>query len=266
MKIGIVGCAGRMGRMLLKQVLETEGCELVGGTERPGSPNLGADLGSLAGQAPLGRVVGDDAKALFEAADVVIDFTAPAATRMHAKLAVETGTGLVVGTTGLSAEDLAEIRTAAEAAPIMQSFNMSMGVTLLADLVQRAAAALGPDFDIEIVEMHHKHKVDAPSGTAILLGEAAAAGRGVELDAVSQRGRDGFTGERRKGDIGFAALRGGDVVGEHTVYLAGAGERLELTHRATARAIFAVGAVRAALWLENREPGRLYTMKDVLGL
>jgi 4-hydroxy-tetrahydrodipicolinate reductase len=266
MKIGIVGCAGRMGRMLVREVLKTAGCELAGGVDRAGSPGLGQDIGSLAGCPAAGVTLGSDAAALFAASDAVIDFTAPAASRAHAKLAAETGTALVVGTTGLAADDLAAIRAAAARAPIVQSFNMSLGVNLLAALVEQAAAALGPDsFDIEIVEMHHQHKVDAPSGTALLLGEAAARGRGVALAAVSQRGRDGFTGERKAGDIGFAALRGGDVVGEHTVILAGAGERIELTHRATQRAIFAAGAVRAAKWLAGRKPG-LYSMVDVLGL
>ncbi len=266
MKIGLVGCAGRMGRMLVQEILKTEGCELAGGIDRAESPCLGQDIAVLAGCPAAGLPLTADAAALFAAADAVIDFTAPAATRAHAKLAAETGTALVVGTTGLSDDDLAVIRAAAAKTPIVQSFNMSLGVNLLAALVKQAAAALGPDsFDIEIVEMHHKHKVDAPSGTAILLGEAAAAGRGVDLAAVSQRGRDGITGERKTGDIGFASLRGGDVVGEHTVTLAGAGERIELTHRATQRAIFAAGAVRAARWLEGRKPG-LYTMVDVLGL
>ncbi len=266
MKIGLVGCAGRMGQMLVKQVLETEGCEPAGGVERAGSPALGQDIGVLAGCPATGLMLGGDARALFAVADAVIDFTAPVATRENAKLAAETGTALVIGTTGLSADDLALIGVCAARTPIMQSFNMSLGVNLLAVLVRQAAAALGPDaFDVEIVEMHHKHKVDAPSGTALLLGQAAAEGRGVDLASVSQRGRDGITGERKTGDIGFASLRGGDVVGEHTVILAGAGERIELTHRATQRAIFAAGAVRAAKWLAGREPG-LYTMTDVLGL
>ncbi len=266
MKIGIVGAAGRMGRMLIKQVLETEGCTLVGGTEREGSPMLGHDLGLIGGGSAIGVVASSDVRAVFEVADVVIDFTVPAATRAHAQLAAQTGTAMVIGTTGLTPEDLDEIRAASQKAAIVQSFNMSLGVNLLANLVERAAAALGPDaFDIEIVEMHHKHKIDAPSGTAILLGEAAAKGRNVNLAEVTQSGRHGETGARRAGDIGFAALRGGDVVGEHTVILAGAGERIELTHRATQRAIFAAGGVRAATWLEGRKPG-LYSMKDVLGL
>jgi 4-hydroxy-tetrahydrodipicolinate reductase len=266
MKIGIVGCAGRMGRMLVQEVLKTPGAELAGGIDRFESPFVGQDLGLLAGCPATGGALGHAAPALFAASDAVIDFTSPAATRAYARLAAETGTALVIGTTGLEPDDLAVIRTAAAKAPIVQSFNMSLGVNLLAALVKQAAASLGPDsFDIEIVEMHHKHKVDAPSGTAILLGEAAAQGRGVDLAAASQRGRDGITGERKVGDIGFASLRGGDVVGEHTVILAGAGERIELTHRATQRAIFAAGAVRAAMWLEGRPPG-LYAMTDVLGL
>jgi 4-hydroxy-tetrahydrodipicolinate reductase len=265
MKIGIVGCAGRMGRMLLKQVLETQGCTLAGGTERPGSEFLGQDLGILAGHTANGILSTDNTRAVFEAADVVIDFTAPAATCCHAKLATETGTKLVIGTTGMTADDLDVIASCAEKTAIVRAGNMSMGVNLLACLVQQAAAALGEEFDIEIIEMHHKHKVDAPSGTALLLGEAAAAGRNVVLDDVSQRVRDGITGERKAGDIGFATLRGGDVVGEHTVMLAGAGERIELTHKATDRRIFAAGAVRACTWLADKNAG-LYDMKDVLGL
>ena len=265
MKIGVTGCAGRMGRMVMARVLETAGAELAGGAEYEGSPAVGKDLGDLLGAKPMGISAVGDAAALFAAVDAVIDFSTPAAGVAHAKLAAAAGKALVIGTTGLAAEQLAAVKAAAERAPIVQSYNMSLGVNLLAALVEKAAAALSDEFDIEIVEMHHKHKVDAPSGTAILLGRAAAAGRGVDLDAVSQRARDGMTGERRRGDIGFASLRGGDVTGEHTVMFAGPAERLEFTHKAGSRAIFAAGAVKAAMWLKGRKPG-LYTMADVLGL
>lgn len=265
MKIGIVGCAGRMGRMLMAEVLASAGCELAGGTEMPGSAALGKDLAVLAGGEPSGVTVTDDAAAVFAVADLVIDFTLPDATEKHAKLAAEHGTAMVIGTTGLSPDQQAIIDALAEKAPVMQAANMSVGVNLLLGLTQQVAEALGDDFDIEIIEMHHRHKVDAPSGTALALGQAAADGRGVDLDAVSQRVRDGHTGERRRGDIGFATLRGGDVAGEHTVLFAGEAEQVALTHKAGSRVIFARGAVRAALWLDGRAPG-LYSMRDVLGL
>lgn len=265
MKIGIVGCAGRMGRMLVAEVLAGEDCELAGGTELPDSPALGRDIGELAGAGACGIEVGHDAEALVSGSDAVIDFTLPTATISHAELARRHATPLVIGTTGLGADEQAALVSAAAGTAVVQAANMSLGVNLLLGLVGQAAAALGDDYDIEIVEMHHRHKVDAPSGTALALGRAAAAGRGVELEAVSQRVRDGHTGERRRGDIGFATLRGGDVTGEHTVIFAAEGERVELTHKAASRAIFARGAVRAALWTEGR-PAGLYSMRDVLGL
>jgi len=265
MKIGIVGCAGRMGRMLISTVLSTEGASIAGGTEQPGSDAVGRDLGALAGLESAGIAATDDADALFAASDVVIDFTVAATTAAHARLAAETGTALVIGTTGLSEDDHAAMDAAAENACIVQAGNMSVGVNLLLGLVEQAAAALGDDYDIEVLEMHHRHKVDAPSGTALMLGEAAAAGRKVDLADVSQRVRDGHTGARRTGDIGFATLRGGGVVGEHSVIFAGEKDRIEIAHKAADRALFATGAVRAALWCEGRAPGR-YSMKDVLGL
>lgn len=263
-KIGVVGCAGRMGIALLKRIAATEGATLSGGTERPGHAALGRDLGELAGLGALGLTVGDDARALFVASDVVLDFTAPAATVAHAQLAAETGAALVAGTTGLDAQQEAAVAKAAERCAILRAANMSLGVNLLLALVRQAAAVLGPDFDIEILEMHHRHKVDAPSGTALALGRAAAAGRGVEHDKVAARGRDGITGERRRGDIGYAVLRGGNVAGEHSVIFAADDERVELVHKATDRAIFARGAVQAALWLKGK-PAGLYSMADVLG-
>ena len=269
MKIGIVGCAGRMGRMLVAEVLSTDGAELVGGTEQPGSEFIGRDVAALAGMeagaAAIGISVGDDAGALFQVSNVVIDFTQPDATAEHAGLAGENATALIVGTTGLEAEHRDALGRASGNAVVVQAANMSVGVNLLLGLTEQMAGALGDDYDIEILEMHHRHKVDAPSGTALALGEAAAAGRGVDLGKVSQRMRDGHTGPRNPGDIGFATLRGGDVAGDHTVIFAGDGERIELTHKAGSRSVFARGAVRAALWTAKQKPG-LYSMRDVLGL
>ncbi|MEW5729932.1 MAG: 4-hydroxy-tetrahydrodipicolinate reductase [Pseudomonadota bacterium] len=265
MKIGIVGCAGRMGRMLVEAVLAAEGCALAGGTERPGGDAVGRDIGELVGRGPLGIPVVGDPGQLIAASDAVIDFTSPAATVSHAMLAANAKKILVVGTTGLSADDEAQLRQAADSTPVVYAPNFSVGVNLLMALTERAAAILGDDYDIEIVEMHHRHKVDAPSGTALGLGRAAAKGRGVALDQVWCKSRDGHTGARPKGEIGFATLRGGDVVGDHTVMFAAEGERVELTHKASSRAVFARGAVRAAQWAHGKGPG-LYTMRDVLGL
>jgi 4-hydroxy-tetrahydrodipicolinate reductase len=263
-KIGIVGCAGRMGRALVRQIHETDGCILVGGTEGPGNDAIGRDLGELAGLGPLGYAVVDDPAGVFGDADVILDFTVPDTTAGHAALAAESRVALVIGTTGLEAAHFAALETAAQTTVVVQAANMSLGVNLLIQLTRQVAGLLGPEFDIEIAEMHHRHKVDAPSGTALALGSAAAAGRGVDLDKVSARGRDGMTGERRAGDIGFAVLRGGNVVGDHTVVFAADNERVELSHKAADRAIFARGAVHAALWARDQPPG-LYAMADVLG-
>ncbi|MBT4890092.1 MAG: 4-hydroxy-tetrahydrodipicolinate reductase [Rhodospirillales bacterium] len=265
MKVGIVGCAGRMGQMLLKTVLATEGAELGGGSEHSLSEHLGKDLSIFSGGEPLGITITDDPRAMYEACDVAIDFTVPMATVSHVQIAAECGTALVIGTTGMDKEQLACVDAAARKTTIVRAGNMSVGVNLLLGLVEKASSILGDGYDIEIIEMHHKHKIDAPSGTALMLGEAAAHGRGVDLDTVSARGRDGQTGERRTGDIGFASLRGGDVVGEHSVIFASEGERIEITHKATSRSLFANGAVRAALWTRGQTPGH-YSMKDVLGL
>ena len=232
-KIGVVGCAGRMGRMLLQTIAETEGCEIAGGTEAKGNPAVGRDAGVLAGLGELGVTVGADPVELFAKADAVIDFTAPAASAAHAELAAQAMAVHVIGTTGLSEEQNAVIAKAALHTAVVQAPNMSLGVNLLMDLVERVAGILEPDYDIEIVEMHHRHKVDAPSGTALALGRAAAAGRRVDLDSVAQKVRDGVTGERKRGGIGFATLRGGDVTGEHTVIFATPGERVELSHKAS---------------------------------
>lgn len=266
MKIGILGCAGRMGRALLNEVMETDGCTLSGGAEMPGHPALSQDLGALAGKDDVGLVVNDDALELIAASDVVIEFSSVDATLRHVALAADCGTAHVIGTTGFDNAAKEKIVDAATRSPLVWAANMSLGVNLLIGLTERVAKSLGPEaFDIEIVEIHHRHKVDAPSGTALALGEAAASGRGVSLADVANRGRDGITGARKTGEIGFAALRGGDVVGDHTVTFAGLGERIELTHKAADRRIYARGAVHAARWLEHRAPG-LYDMSDVLGL
>ena len=265
LKLVVMGAAGRMGRMLVRSIAETPGVVVHAALEHEASPALGQDSGTLAGVGENGVPVTSDALAAVVAADGIVDFTAPAVTVTMAALAAQARIVHVVGTTGLSDADFAKIEAAARHAAIVQSGNMSLGVNLLASLVEKAARALGPEWDIEIVEMHHRMKVDAPSGTALLLGEAAAKGRGITLSDHAARGRDGHTGARNDGDIGFAALRGGTVVGDHSVIFAGAGERIEFGHRAEDRAIFARGAIRAALWGRGRKPGR-YSMADVLGL
>jgi 4-hydroxy-tetrahydrodipicolinate reductase len=265
MGLVVVGAAGRMGRTLIRVIAETGGAAVIGAVERAGSPELGKDCGTLAGLPESGIRITDDPLPLFARADGVLDFTAPAATVAFAELAAQARIVHVVGTTGLSAEDDKKLAAAARHAVLVKSGNMSLGVNLLAMLVRQAARALDADFDVEILEMHHRHKVDAPSGTALLLGRAAAEGRGIDLAQHSVRTRDGHTGARRRGDIGFATLRGGSVVGEHSVFFSGEGETVELAHRATDRAIFARGAVKAALWGRGRKPG-LYSMADVLGL
>lgn len=265
MRLIVVGAAGRMGRTLVRVVSETAGATLVGAVERTGSAELGQDSGLLAGLGANGIPLADDPLPLFARADGVLDFTAPAATLAYAELAAQARIVHVIGTTGLSNADEEKLAAASHHAVLVKSGNMSLGVNLLAILVRQAAKALDADFDIEVLEMHHHHKVDAPSGTAFLLGRAAADGRGMDLDEHSVRSRDGHTGARKRGDIGFATLRGGSVVGEHSVLFAGEGETIELAHRATDRAIFARGAVKAALWGRGRKPG-LYSMADVLGL
>lgn len=266
MGLVVVGAAGRMGQALIRAIHTIPGARVAGAIERAGSPHLGKDAGELAGIGTIGVVIGDDPLPAFARADGVLDFTSPAATVEFAGYAAQARIAHVIGTTGCSADDNARITAAARHATIVKSGNMSIGVNLLAVLVEQAARALdADDFDIEILEMHHRHKVDAPSGTALLLGEAAAAGRGIDLDGNSVRSRDGHTGVRKTGAIGFATLRGGSVVGDHSVVLAGTGERITLAHHAEDRAIFARGAVRAALWAHGRKPG-LYSMRDVLGL
>ena len=265
MKIGVTGCAGRMGKMLLNRILTNKECELSGGSERRESGFIGRDIGEIIGVRPLNLTVTAYPFELFEASDAVIDFPAPAATIEHAKIAAETGKILVTGTTGLTAEQMDFLKKCAEKTVIIASPNMSVGVNLLFSLVKKAAAILDPSYDIEIVEMHHRNKADAPSGTALGLGKAAAEGRQTTLNDTARYERHGNTGVRPTGEIGFAALRGGDVVGDHTVVFAGLGERIELTHKASSREIFADGAIRAALWGQGKAKN-LYTMSDVLGL
>jgi 4-hydroxy-tetrahydrodipicolinate reductase len=264
-RIGIVGAAGRMGKMLIEETAATAGAVLAAASERPGHEAVGLDAGSFAGSKPMGLEIGASAEDVFKASDVVIDFTVPKATAAHAALAAAGGKALVIGTTGIGGAEAQAIREAGRAVPIVWAPNMSAGVVLMFALAERVAKALGPDYDIEILEMHHRHKVDAPSGTALGLGKAAAKGRGVALEDVAARGRDGITGARKRGAIGFAALRGGDVVGDHTVMFAGEGERIELVHRASSRRIYSRGALRAALWVNGRAPG-VYDMADILGI
>jgi 4-hydroxy-tetrahydrodipicolinate reductase len=265
MKIVVTGAAGRMGRELIRAVHGKEECILSGAIEQKGSLALGQDAGLLAGLGKLGVLISDDPLEVFAKSDAVLDFTVPEASIEFAGLAANARIVHVLGTTGLKPEDDKKIAAAARHATIITAGNMSLGVNLLTALARQVAAALDADFDIEIVEMHHRHKVDAPSGTALMLGKAAADGRGVDLGKVGARARDGHTGARRRGDIGFASLRGGSVVGDHTVIFAADGEIVELTHRAADRGIFARGAVRAALWGRGKGPG-LFSMMNVLGI
>lgn len=265
MRLAVAGAGGRMGRTLVKAIADSKGMTLAGALEDARSPLIGWDSGTLAGISENNIKLASDPASLMDRIDGVIDFTAPAATVALAELCAKHGKTHIIGTTGLSADDEARIKDAARKAVIVKSGNMSLGVNLLAALVRRVAKTLDASFDIEIVEMHHNQKVDAPSGTALLLGRAAAEGRGIELDKRAVRSRDGHTGARKTGDIGFSTLRGGTVVGEHSVIFAGAAERLELTHKAEDRVIFARGALHAALWARTQKPG-LYSMTDVLDL
>ena len=265
MRLVVAGAGGRMGRTLVKAIAEAKDFALAGALEDARSPLIGWDAGVLAGLGENGIKLVGDAGPLLEQADGIVDFTAPVATVAFAALAAKGRKVHIVGTTGLSAADEARIKDAAKTAVIVKSGNMSLGVNLLAALTRRVAKTLDASFDIEILEMHHNQKVDAPSGTALLLGRAAAEGRGIDLDRRSVRSRDGHTGARKAGDVGFAALRGGSVVGEHSVIFAGDAERIELVHKAEDRMIFARGALHAAAWAREQKPG-LYSMMDVLGL
>jgi len=265
MRLIIAGAGGRMGRTLVKAIADNKSFALIGALEDARSPLIGWDAGTLAGTPENGVKLTGEAAPLLEKADGIVDFTAPVATVGFAALAAKLGKVHIIGTTGLSVADEAKIKDAAKSAVIVKSGNMSLGVNLLAALTRRVAKTLDNAFDIEILEMHHNQKVDAPSGTALMLGRAAAEGRGIDLERHSARGRDGHTGVRKVGDIGFAALRGGSVVGEHSVIFAGPAERVELTHKAEDRMIFARGALHAAQWARTQKPG-LYSMMDVLGL
>jgi 4-hydroxy-tetrahydrodipicolinate reductase len=265
LRIGISGCAGRMGRMLVAEVAATPGCKLSGGVDAPSSRELGKDIGELAGIGTVGLAAGSDVAALLAASDVVIEFSIPEATLAHVALAAQARKAMVIGTTGLDDKAHQALAAAAKSAPLLWAPNMSLGVNILLALVEKTASLLDPGYDIEVLEMHHRHKIDAPSGTALALGKAAAEGRKVDLAGKSQRTRDGITGARKRGDIGFATLRGGDNAGEHRVIFAADGEMIELAHRATSRRVFARGAVAAAQFLAPQKPG-LYSMKDVLGI
>ncbi len=265
MKLAIAGAGGRMGRVLTRIVTETTGCQIAGGLEAKDSRYIGIDMGLLSGIAALNVEISDDTEAVLKNVDGIIDFTVPAATLTLVQHTAAFKKIHVIGTTGIDAAGDAHIVAAAKSTVIMKTGNYSLGVNILANVVKRVAAALGEDFDIEVLEMHHRHKIDAPSGTALLLGQAAADGRKINLKDRSVRVRDGHTGARQTGDIGFATLRGGSVVGDHTVMFAGAAERIELSHKAESRDIFAYGAVKAALWCQTQKAG-LYNMNDVLGL
>ncbi len=263
--IVITGASGRMGQMLVKTVTASDKANLVGCLERPGHAWIGRDIGACMGGAEIGVLVTDDPLEAFARAQGIIDFTAPAASVEFAALAAQARAVHVIGTTGLEPAHLAKIEAASRHAVIVRAGNMSLGVNLLVSLTRKVAAALDADWDIEIVEAHHRMKVDAPSGTALMLGEAAAEGRGISLSDAKVSGRDGITGAREHGTIGFSAIRGGDIVGEHDVIFASAGERIVLRHLATDRSIFAKGALRAVLWGQGKAPGE-YDFSDVLGL
>ncbi len=265
MRVVITGASGRMGRMLVRAVAELDGtAELVGATERAGSEWLGSDVGELAGAGKLGVVLGDNLTAVPDA-DVLIDFTAPEASLMHARYAAGHGLGMVIGTTGHTPDELAELRDILSASPVVMAANFSVGVNLALQLIEQAAVVLGADYDAEIFEAHHKHKVDAPSGTALAMGRSLAAGRGVDLNDVAVYAREGITGAREAGNIGFSVMRAGSIVGEHKAMFVADEERIEINHIATDRMVFAKGAVRAAAWLGNQSAG-WYGMDDVLGL
>ncbi|MGL5445896.1 MAG: 4-hydroxy-tetrahydrodipicolinate reductase [Rhabdaerophilum sp.] len=266
MRLVVMGAGGRMGKSLVKAVSEMPDVMLHAAIERTGSPFLGQDSGVVAGLAPNGVPITEDALTAFVKAQGVLDFTAPAATVEFAALAAQARLVHVIGTTGLGEADFAKLKAAARHSIVVQSGNFSLGVNMLAALVKQAAKSLQVGWDIEIVEMHHRMKVDAPSGTALLLGEAAAKGRVVELKDKAIKAREGHNGMRTEGTIGFQALRGGSVIGDHTVILAGDGERIELRHVAEDRGLFAQGAVKAALWGWQHGRSGFYTMNDVLGI
>ena len=261
----VAGASGRMGQMLIKVIQDSDAAQLAGAFERPGHAWVGQDLGRMMGGFDSGVIVSDDPAGALQGAQAVLDFTAPEATIALSALAADAGIAHIIGTTGMTDDQIAQLAPAAQRTPIVRAGNMSLGVNLLMQITKQVAAALDEDFDIEVIESHHHHKVDAPSGTALMLGQAAAEGRGVSLNDVRDSGRDGITGARKRGDIGFTAIRGGDIVGEHDVLFAAQGERIVLRHMATDRALFARGALKAALWAQGKSPGA-YDMLDVLGI
>lgn len=265
MKIGVIGCSGRMGKTIVKEILSTEGCVLSGGVDRPSSDFLGEDVGYVAGEEKIGLAITDDIENIIDESDAVIDFTNPVSSVKCAEICARLSTIHIIGTTGLDGNQTNKLYDYAQETPIVFSSNMSIGINLLLGLVEQVASILDTSFDIEILEMHHRNKVDSPSGTALSLGKAAADGRNESLSDIQKLSREGIIGERSRGEIGFATLRGGDVIGEHAIIFAGDGERIELTHKASNRNIYAKGAVRAANWAKEQQP-KLYTMKDVLGL
>lgn len=264
-RIVVMGASGRMGQLLVREIAGRPDMELSAAIERPGHAWLGQDVGAALGGAELGVRVTDDAWEAMARAQGVVDFTTPEVSAEVAGIAAQARAVHVIGTTGFQPAHLERIDAAARHAVIVRAGNMSLGVNLLVAMARQVAGALGPDYDIEVVEAHHRHKVDAPSGTALMLGDAAAEGRGVALEAVREAGRNGITGARGAGAIGFSAIRGGDIVGEHDVIFAGPGERVILRHVASDRALFARGALKAALWGQDKKPGQ-YDMLDVLGL
>ena len=264
LKVVVAGCSGRMGHALLEGVFADESLTLYGALERSDSPQIGRDAGEQFGK-KSGVLISHDNEAVLKGADVLVDFTRPEPSLIYLAACQKAGVNMVIGTTGFNAEQKAEIADAAKGIAVVFAPNMSVGVTLLISLVQAAAQVLSEGYDIEVIEAHHRHKVDAPSGTALRLGEAAASALGRSLDDCAIYGREGVTGERDPSTIGFATVRGGDVVGDHTVLFAGIGERVELTHKASSRATFALGALRAAKFMQGKKSG-LFDMQDVLGL
>ena len=264
-KVIVAGAAGRMGKRIGYMVTQNNDLELVGGFEQPGNPNVGKDIGEVGGYGTQGVAIAAGLESIIDQGDVIIDFTFHAATMEFAKIAAAHKKAMVIGTTGLSQENLAELNEISKDTVIVQAPNMAVGVNVLFKITQKVAALLGNDYDIEIVEAHHRMKKDAPSGTALKLGEMAALGVGRDLEKVGVYERNGIIGERTDEEIGIQTIRGGDIVGEHTVYFAGPGERIELTHRAHSRDNFARGAAVAAAWVSGKENG-MYTMFDVLGL
>ncbi|MBF0611719.1 MAG: 4-hydroxy-tetrahydrodipicolinate reductase [Magnetococcales bacterium] len=264
MTIAVAGAGGRMGRMLIQTIHSQQGARLTAAWEHPQSTLIGRDAGEIAGVGPLGVAIGGEARDQINLAEVTIDFTLPQVTLANLELAEKHGRGLVIGTTGFDAKGKEKIQKAAKKIPIVMAPNYSIGVNLMFQVAAAVAHTLGDDFDVEIIEAHHRHKVDAPSGTALRLGEVLAKALQRDLDEVGVYSRVGVTGERNKKAIGFSSIRGGDIVGDHTVLFAGEGERFEITHKASSRTTFAHGAVRAALWLKDKKPG-LYDMRDILG-